>query len=374
MSFHSGAAIAARALLVVAVATVLQACGSSGGTSAHLPAGPPTSAPDGDLVVYVAMAQGDRIDAYRLGSDGLLPSTPFDTVSVLNPRHLFVADGVLYASLFDRIVSFRIGANGSLPSTPTSSSLTREDYEPLEIEVRNGLLYVAAAGVGVVESYELEENGDLPVSPTGVGSGEFPAEYVSLEFSDNYLYSGTRQSQLIDIFILEQDGNVPPQAELQDPLDGISLPDDIFIRDEILYVTSASDRGVRAYHIHDDGFIGGEEDSRTKSEDFYSDIMIDGDTLYAAAYSSGRIDLYSVKANGMLPEEAPFFETADDPASYPARMLMHGGILYVAQAGLDRVDAYVLGINGLPPQYPSSSTTPAPGNSFPVDLVIHQLD
>ena len=360
---------------VAAYALGLAACGTDGGTSSFLTPGPPTSAPPGDTVIYAAMALGDRIDAYRLGTDGLMPARPFDTIFVENPRRLTVANGVLYASIFDRIISIELGADGSMPISPTSESVTLDGYDPVELVERDGILYVAASGTGTVHSYVLKEDGSLPVDPTGAGTGEFAADYSTLALNDGFLYAASRRSEAIDVFILEADGNVPAAAELQDPQDRISLPDDMEIRDGVLYVTSSGDRSVRAYRIGPNGFLEGEEDSRTASEDYYSGLLLDGDTLYASAYSSGRIDLYAIDDDGMLPEVEPFRRTQEDPASYPADLLMHGGILYVAQAGLDRVDAFVLDGEGLPPAFPTSSTRPqGDGESFPIDIAVHELD
>jgi 6-phosphogluconolactonase (cycloisomerase 2 family) len=359
--------------LALAAGTSLPSCGTDGGVSAFLPPGPPTQAPPGDIVVYAAMAIGSRIDAFRLGEDGLMPEEPFDSIYLTNPRRLAIANGVLYASLFDRVVSIRLGADGSLPNVPTGISAARTDYDPIDVIVRDNILYVAGSGLGVVQSFELDENGDIPVDPDAVGTGEFSSDFSSLALEGDYLYAGARDTQLVELFLLEQDGNVPEQAEAQEPDDNIALPEDIAIRDGILYVTSASDRSIRAYRIQPNGFLAGEEDSRTKSEEYYSDIFLEGDTLYAAAYNAGRIDLFNVSPDGMLPEEAPFFKTQADPTSYPARMILHRGILYVTTAGHNRIDAYVIGSNGIPPMYPTSSTTPT-ANSLPLDIAIHELD
>jgi len=377
MPFQKTSSGAARLIVVAAVAAAaasMTSCGSDGGISADLPPGPSTTAPPGDIVLYAAMADGDRIDAFRLGTDGLLPSEPFDTIFVPEPRRLTIADGVLFATLADSIVSMELGPEGELPSRPSSRSLIDEDYNPVDLEVQDNILYVAAAGLGRVQSFELDDDGDIPLLPTGSGAGDIPTDYTSLAINGRLLYSGSRDLQAIDIFLLKEDGNVFAIAEQQDPVDRIALPDDLEIRDGILYVTSASDRSVRAYRIQLNGLLPTDEDSRTKSEEYYSDIMLDGHTLYAAAYNAGRIDLYTIDDNGMLPEEPPFRRTQDDPASYPAHLLMNDGILYVAQAGLDRVDAYVLDSSGLPPVYPSSSTNPAPsGRSYPLNLALFQL-
>lgn len=369
----AGSARIALAPLVAAVLW-LPACGD-GGVSAFLPPGPPTQAPPGDKVIYAAMAAGNRIDAYRLGTDGLMPEDPFDTILVTNPRRLVIAGDTLYATLFDRVISMRLGPDGSLPETPTSSTDSNPIFDGVDMEARDGILYVASSGFGLVQSFELEDDGDLPFLPTASGDGQFSSDFLSLALNGDYLYSGARDSQIIEVFLLEQDGHVPLLAEPAEPYDAISLPDDIEIRDDVLYVTSASDRAIRAYRIDAAGFIGNDFDSRTKTEEYYSDFLLSGDTIYAAAYNAGRIDLYDIDPDGMLPEEKPFAKTQGDPAAYPSQLILDDGILYVAQAGHDRIDAYVLNQAGVPSAYPTSSTTPAVGvDSLPLDIVLYQLD
>ena len=167
-----------------------------------------------------------------------------------------------------------------------------------------------------------------------------------------------------------------PSVEPSPPLrlSRVSLPDDMEIRNGILYVTSASDRSVRAYRIEPNGFLPEEQDSRTATEQYYSDIVLDGNTLYAAAYNEGRIDLYTIEPDGMLPGDKPYYSTKGDTASYPSHMIVNDGILYVTQSGLNRVDAFVVGGDGLLTKYPTSSTRPAPGDSVPLDLVLYDTN
>lgn len=359
--------------LSISLGAGLAACGTGGGLSTTLPPGNPTSAAPGNIVLYAAMAHGDRISAFRLGTDGLLPSKPFSTIYLNNPRRLTIAKGVLYASLADRVVAMTLGPNGELPGTPTSTSTARQDYDPEDLEVKDNFLYVAAKGLELVQSFELDANGGLPFEPTGIGVGQYPADYASLEFNGNQLYAGARISLYIDVFTLKANGNVPALAELQNPQDTVALPDDIEIRNKILYVTSGSDKSIRAYKIAPNGYLPGDYNSRTATEEFYADILLNGDLLYAAAYNVGRVDVYHIDPDGMLPEVAPFLKTQADPGAYPARILRNGGILYVAQAGLNRIDAYVLDANGLPPAFPSSSTKPQSDDDLPLDMALYEL-
>jgi 6-phosphogluconolactonase (cycloisomerase 2 family) len=226
-----------------------------------------------------------------------------------------------------------------------------------------------------VQSFPLDEDGDVALEPRGSGDGEFQSDYSSLALNGQFLYAGARDSQIIDTFILRSDGHVPLLAEPQDPYDRIALPDDIVIRDGTLYVTSASDKSIRAYTLNASGFPGDEETSRTKGQDYYADILLDGDLMYTAGYTNGRVDLYNINPDGSLDEEEPFFNTIEDPSSYPSHLIKHEGILYVAQAGWNRIDAYALDARGVPSPYPISSTTPAPDiTSYPLSMALFEID
>ena len=354
----------------------LAACGGSGGSdgkAAFLTPGPPTDAPPGNTILYAAMSRGNRIDAFRLGTDGLLPERAFDSIAVHNPRRLAVANGVLYASLDDQIVSMKLGADGSLPDVPTAETLTNTNANPIQILVRDNVLYSAEAGLRRVQSFVLDAEGEVPAVPTGSGQGLIPGEYVSLAFNGDSLYAGARGSEVIDLFLLKEDGNVPIDAEFQSPQDLIALPDDIIVRNNVLYVTSSGDKSIHTYRLRAGGFLPPEDDSRTENEEYYEDILIEGNLLYAAAYNAGRIDTYPIEPDGSLRKQSPIERTEEDPETFPSKMEIRGGILYVAQAGIDRIDAYVLDPAGIPPNFPTSSTRRQPSQAFPLDIAFFDL-
>src|SRR5689334_10665627 len=118
----------AASLASAALAACLASCGADGGTASFLTPGPTTSAPPGNTILYAASSRGDRIDAYRLGTDGLMPAAPFDSLFIANPRRLAIRDGVLYATTFDRVISARLGADGSLPEVPTSATISASNF------------------------------------------------------------------------------------------------------------------------------------------------------------------------------------------------------------------------------------------------------
>jgi len=355
----------------------LAACGggsSGSGTSAFLTPGPQTTAPPGNVVLYAAMSRGNRIDAYRLGTDGLLPGKPFDSISVRNPRRLAIANGVLYASLDKQLIAMRLGADGSLPDSPTSETILNQNSDPIQIAVQNNVVYSADAGLNRVQSFRLDEDGDLPPSFTGSGEARIPGDYVSLAFNGTSLYAGARSSEVIDLFLLKPNGDVPIDAENQSPQDGIALPDDLVFHNNIIYVTSAGDKSIRAYKLVAGGFLPTDQSSRTETEEYYEDILIENGLLYAAAYNAGRIDLYHIESDGMLNHNTPFSRTEEDPETYPSKMEIKDGILYVSQAGINRIDAYVLDESGVPPNFPTSSTKRGPDPSFPLDIALYDLN
>ncbi|HEY2775117.1 MAG TPA: hypothetical protein VGK20_13810 [Candidatus Binatia bacterium] len=377
MRFSKPAARAAQRIVLaaaVSAGSLLASCGTGGGLSSFLTPGKPTKAPPGNLVIYAAENHGNRIDAFRLGTDGLMPARPFSTMFVdSSPNRVTVANGVLYATLHDRVISATLGADGSLPAVPTSGSLTRTDYDPVELEVRDGVLYVAAAGIGLVQSFVIRADGTIPVDATSSGNGEFPADFSTIALDGGFLYSSSRETQFIDMFILRGDGTVPIKAQNQNPRDSVSLPDHMVIHHPFLYVTSASDKSVREYRLETSGFVPGDYESRTKNDQYYPNFLVEGPILYGAAYSVGELDLFHVNAGGTLPEELPYFRTTADPASFPSSLILHDGILYVAQAGLNRIDAYVLDSDGTPPLLPSSSTRETTSDSLPLSIALYQL-
>ena len=356
---------------VVFALCVLTACGTGGGTSTQLPRGEPTTAAPGDKVVYATLAQGDQVAAFRLGQDGLLPAAPFSTFDIENPRRVVLGDGVLYVAGDDRVVALSLGADGSLPAQPTSQVTPNRNIDPVALLLLDGVLYVAFENQFRVQAFILE-SGQLPPDPSS-SSGTAQSDYRSLAVFDGFLYAGAEQSARIDTYRIQPDGTLPAMPEPQLPDTTIFLPEDIVIRDGTLYAIAQARESIQAYEIRANGLLPAEPDSRTGRNARYARLLLDGDRIYATAFTRGGIHVFQLDpVDGSLTLGPPFFRTAADAASFPIAMRLDNGIIYVAQAGLGRIDAYIVNGDGSLSLFPSSSTDVIP-DSFPTDIVIGEF-
>jgi len=147
----------------------------------------------------------------------------------------------------------------------------------------------------------------------------------------------------------------------------------MLLNNGILYVSNKSHSRITAFTILANGLLPENPDSETRSgEGAYETMLIDGDLLYASAYNEGRIDLYQLEPDGMLPSGGRLYSTHADVGTFPVGIALHADILYVTQAGRDRIDAYIVGADGLPTSYPSSSTVAIDG-SYPTALALYFL-
>ncbi len=346
-------------------------CGSGGGTATALPAAGQTTAGQGNKVLYVAQAQGDRIDAYRLGADGLLPADPFSTLAVNNPRRLTVSGNMLYASLGTSVVSLPLGSDGGLPAKTTASTAASVGASPMESIVRNGVLYVAMSGLSGIYAYTLDSDGHVGEDALSTSRGAF-RNYRTLAVYGDYLYAAARSSFTIDTYIIQGDGSLPDTYETQLPMPIVTTPDDITVSAGTIYAVDQNNERIKSYIIESDGLLPMLADSITDAEERYTDLLVKEGRLYATAYGAGRVDMYLLESDGDLPAGDPAASTYADTAAFPAALVLSESVLYVAQAGLDRVDAYLTAADGSPASFPSSSTT-AVASSFPTDIAIYTL-
>lgn len=360
------------ALALSALLPLLGACGAGGGTTTALPAGSATTAPAGDRVVYVAKSRGDRVEAWRLGTDGLFPAAAFSELAMENPRRLTLAGDILYVALADRILSLELGSDGTLPAIASGETpaLTGADFH--DILVGDGFLHAASAGFGRIESYPLDGAGHVGDASSTSGAGGSNTDYKSLFLNEGLLFAATPDASRIDVFRLNADGSVPTEPEDHDPIPLVGLPDDILVDGEFLFVTSGSSRNIEAYPL-EDGRLAFEPSSETLTSRFYGELAMTDTHIYAAAFNAGRVDLYRRDATLGLEETSSLANTQPDPSSFPASLIIDGGLLYVGQAGLGRVDVFDLNATGEPGEFPLSSTAEDTG-SMPTDIEIYRVD
>lgn len=358
-----------RFFLSTAAAVLLVCgCGAGEGTERLLPPGPQTTAPPGDLVMYVSEGQTNRVAAYRLGTDGLLPANPFSTLDVENPRRLLLRDDILYIALPDGVASVALGADGSLPSSVTSTTDPVFGANALDLLIVDDVLYVALEALRVVAAYRLQ-NGQL--TPNSISlSGTNSSNYLSLATRGPFIYAGATGSQRIDTYLINPGGTLDDEPIPQSPETIVGLPQDLLIVDDNLYVSDANRQRLLQYEILNTGLLPKDPLTESKSVEFYARIIENDATLYAGAFNKGQIDLYGLDpSTGALVSNRSFFSTFQDVETFPNGIIIENGILYVTQSGRDRVDAYILGADGVPSSFPSSSTV-AIVDSFPNDVVM----
>lgn len=342
-------------------------CGAGQGTERLNPPGPATSAPPGDTVVFVSEGQGDRIAAYRLGTDGLMPEEPFSTIEVDNPRRLILRDDILYAALSDGVVSISINADGSFPPDISSTTTPVININPLDLELIGDFLYVAFEGIRSVSAYALED-GQVP--PLAISlSGTNLSSYTALSSRGRFLYAAAANANRIDTYLVNDDGTLDPEPIPQSPQTRVSLPNDMVLLNGNLYIVSGDRRRIEQYDILNTGLLPRDPLTETKRIEFYSRILIVNDTIYATAFNAGRTDLYGIDpGTGAILTSKPFAKTFADVSAFTNGIMIENGILYVTLSGRDRIDAHILGADGVPATFPSSSTNAIAG-SFPNDLV-----
>ena len=154
------ASVLSSLLSVVVSVLLVCGCGAGAGTKREVPPGPQTSAPPGNFVIYVSEGQTNRVAAYRLGTDGLLPANPFSTLDIDNPRRLLLQDDILYIAFPDGVASVALRADGSLPSSVTSTTDPVFGANALDLLIVDDVIYVAFELLRVIAAYRLQ-NGQI---------------------------------------------------------------------------------------------------------------------------------------------------------------------------------------------------------------------
>jgi len=355
-------ALAAAALAIVA------GCGAGDGTKRELPAGPPTSAGPGPLVLYASLGQANQVVAYRLGADGLLPADPFSAIDLENPRRMLLNGNILYVLLPDRVVSIAINNDGSLPSIPTSVTAVIEEGNPLDLALFGDVLYVAYEDLEQLIAYRLVL-GHVPAGALSA-SGTGNSDYQAVAANQRFVFAATPRERSVHTYLKIGQGALPvdPQSEVA----RIDFPDDMLIHNGVLYAADGIDRRILGWFIPDTGILPEDPDFETLRVESYVEMVINDDLglLYASGFNRGRLDTFRINPiDGSFLDDKPVTSTAQDVASFPNGMDLAGGILYVALAGRDRIDAYIVASNGALPRFPSSSTNVIP-DAFPNDAKV----
>ncbi len=366
-----------QALGILATIVLIAACGAGGGTERELPAGPTTTAPPSDNVLYVSYAQSNMVAAFRLGTDGFLPSTPFSTMTVEAPREMIMVNGILYIGSGDRVSSVQVQADGGLPEQPTAETGRVPDGDISDLVVVGDVLFATYLDAEVLLGFELDSLGHVPIGFTTTSRGSAISNYLSMAAWDGFIYAHAPSQGRIDTYRIRDDGLLDEIPEPQLPRVDLFGAEVMRIRDGVIYAAETPRERINTYLIDADGFPMGLKDgeepiSHTRAEERYVDFILEDNLLFAAAFNKGRLDVYEIDpSDGSLPENLPISTTEFDTGLFPTSLLLLDGLIYVTQSGRDRVDAFTVGSNGELGGFPATSTIPIePG--FP-NAIVHAV-
>ncbi len=294
----------------------------------------------GNGILYVASRGGNRVDAYPIADDGIIPPLPSSCVvgggnsdfAALAPLGdgFFAAGGAVQIEIHPRV-------QGQFLPEPDPQATATSPPAPT-------------------------------VAPTP-GPDETPAPTIPSPQTTTCLDAGLVSTPLSVI------GAALVTQMLFDT--SVSAPlGQLFIAEE------ASER-LFTFPVNADGVISDDDSSSTKRAGVYQRMLRHrhgtAEVLYASVFNEGRVDGFLLE-NGLLPDET-FSRTAEDPRTLPVGMVVDptGTILYVAQGGYDRVDGFRIRSDGGLPDEPATSTAPptdATGRSvatFPDDVLVVTL-
>jgi 6-phosphogluconolactonase (cycloisomerase 2 family) len=152
-----------------------------------------------------------------------------------------------------------------------------------------------------------------------------------------------------------------------------------------LFIAEEVSQRIFSFSVNADGDINDDDTSETKRAGVYQRMLrhrqAGGTILYSTVFNEGRVDVFRLEDDGLLPDET-FSRTAEDPNTLPVGLAIdepNGTILYVTQAGSDRVDGFRIEDDGGLPDNPVTSTAEPVNASgkgietFPDDVVIVPL-
>jgi 6-phosphogluconolactonase (cycloisomerase 2 family) len=377
------------------------------------------TSPDGK---FLYVAESNQTEVWEIGPNGFLtrkgqiPDHPPGRVGLkgINSHDIAIAtspDGqnVLYQPQRqqNRLAAFPLDpATGLSTGTPQAGTTCVKQTAPAgsagweNLIVANGLVYASrshAAGNGLgsgdVVVYKLSPNGDFDLPPAfyvnGIPSAVdtkgdpvtsnvgCPTELVPYSqrqrlngaapiiLLDGIIYVGQRFRQTISAFQLcpnqfsaapnlcPLQGCCPTGGFFQQPkLDKAGMP-------KIDTTTKLPEFKYRQTNL-----------SRTQNNIRYNALALAGRTIIGAQFQKGRIDAFSLNADGTLPSGATR-TTQANVATSPFRMFVSNGVLYVGAGSSDNVQAYRLDANGLPESNGTPfSETNTLRNTFPNDVIV----
>ncbi len=372
-------------------------------------------------ILYVTAARQQRIDGFCIRGQGNLDADPSrqEATAGDDPRRLFVttsASGapVLYVAEADRVEAFAIQDNGQLIKI---GAVERKKMNSVSIEIspNKQILYIDEVNDGRIIAQPLDAHG----APTGdftscvqlpINSGRH-----NLLVRGVLLYVASFAQ--VSIFGIDVGGNlfgvdadgipvagspslcVPPEPNqdrynttpisIRKGFNGTrnlviapntAATDTVPAGADILYVDSFGYKRIVAFALKDGLFdppnptttVNKKNKQVTKQQPFFSRTaeirqyqevllaQIEGNlSLIGTNFFRGRVDSFSVKADGTLPKQPT--QTSEEnlrATNVFGAVDNENKVVYAAAPGLDRVQAFRLNDRGLVGQLPFSETSP----------------
>jgi sugar lactone lactonase YvrE len=203
---------------------------------------------DANRYLYVANSAGNTIVVFAPDSDG--DATPVRVISGTNTqlngiRGLAVdAAGNIFATNYwdNSITVYAPGASGDVAPIRTISGASTGLNGPYDIDLMNGVLYVASLIGNSITEYGASANGDQAPLRTIVGAAtglDSPMGIGVDEFGN--VYAGNYNSSSVTVYTPLADGNTVPARVLAGSNTGISGPGGLTVDDAgTIFVSNAT--------------------------------------------------------------------------------------------------------------------------------------
>jgi hypothetical protein len=377
---------------------------------------------------------------FQNSADGARPEQVIATDD--NPRRVVAHPtdpSLLYVATRERVQVIRLrsdGASACIDETARDQDVREDadDSDPVDLvidpTIGNGILYVAGRGSDRIDAFPIGDDGTLPTLPTSCIVGAGNAEYTSMAPVGEGLFAAGGSvrieiyTRVLGQFLPEPDPNATPSptpiataSPSPDPeaTPGPAVPspeastcvDARFVSTPLsvigsaivthmifepsasiplgnLFIAEEASQRIFTFQVTPDGEIEDDDSSSTKRAGVYQRMLrhqhSTGTILYSSVFNEGRVDVFRLEEDGLLPDET-FSRTAEDPNTLPVALAIDptGSVLYVTQAGKDRVDGFRIRSDGGLPDEPATSTAPREDpegraiEMFPDDIAIVTL-
>ena len=289
-----------------------------------------------------------------------------------------------------RLAAYPLGDRGELPGNATSqvSNFNSTNYRSAAIFPDIGFAFIADAGSSIIWRYQLSDDGNLPeppTSPTPVGGSPTPAPTPTPVISPTPSPSPTAVRAWAPARMAQLELPVPGRSCPAPAPAVAACPTPVPGGQRLLYVVQANQKRLSVYYVPTSsefaGFLETNPQSESNTRSAYNGFTFDpcGTHVYAAAFTSGQVDVFGIDEYGCF-IDGPQSATFSDPSSYPTgvayvtlRSPSGSGLqdaILVSLGGANRVDAYAVAPDGSIDNRPFSSTGTRDG-TFPADIAAY---